>query len=108
MSQSKPHAVIVHPIHAMASETVEINWTQRTGDGLTETLIERHTCPPASTWEARRERELRAGPDVTQCTHCGRHPGHLHIVSATLKVCPDCLRLVVPADQLAEYLERPC
>jgi hypothetical protein len=54
---------IVRVIQAAIGETVEIHWARRIPDPgdprkyLTETIINRHTAPPPSVWEARRNEE---------------------------------------------------
>ena len=53
---------IIRVVHASIDETIEIRWWRRSVDphpgdparkGLTEILIDRHTAPPASVWDAR-------------------------------------------------------
>jgi hypothetical protein len=54
---------IVRVIQAAKDETIEIQWCRRIPDPrdpqkyLTDVFTERHTAPPASVWDARRNEE---------------------------------------------------
>jgi hypothetical protein len=53
----------VRVMQAATGETIEIQWMRRIPDPrdptklLTEILIERHTAPPTSVWDARATKE---------------------------------------------------
>ena len=41
-----------------------------------------------------------------KCTLCRRDAHVLHIVSKDVKICPQCLRNLIPVEERHEYLER--
>jgi hypothetical protein len=46
--------IIIRPMRAWAREVIEITWCRTTAEGEEEQLVERYTCPPNATWEARK------------------------------------------------------
>jgi hypothetical protein len=57
--------IIIRPMRAWRGEVIEITWWRTRADGKDEQLVERYTCPPNATWEARKV-ETAEAPEVPE------------------------------------------